>query len=88
MDPATARFPEATQPARARRTCSPPLGIPFSESTPANVTFFIALLACVLVWLLIWRTRLGYQIRAFGKSEKAAVYAGISPVRDHHVSPC
>ena len=26
----------------------------------------------------MWRTRLGYEIRAFGKSEKAATYAGIS----------
>lgn len=31
--------------------------------------------------MLIWRTRLGYQIRAFGRSERGAVYAGISPVR-------
>ena len=31
--------------------------------------------------MLIWRTPLGYEIRAFGKSERAARYAGISPVR-------
>ncbi|MDO5643492.1 MAG: ABC transporter permease, partial [Paracoccus sp. (in: a-proteobacteria)] len=47
----------------------------------ANITFLIALLACVAVWVLIWHTRLGYEIRAFGKSESAARYAGISPVR-------
>jgi hypothetical protein len=35
----------------------------------------------VLVWLLIWRTRLGYEIRAFGHSETAAVYAGINPTK-------
>jgi simple sugar transport system permease protein len=45
------------------------------------VTFFIAIAACVLVWVLIWRTRLGYEIRSFGESETAAVYAGIRPVR-------
>ncbi|MEM8788952.1 MAG: ABC transporter permease [Pseudomonadota bacterium] len=49
--------------------------------TPANISFFLALIACLLVWLLIWRSRLGYEIRAFGHSEKAAVYAGISPFR-------
>jgi len=38
-------------------------------------------LACYLVWLLLWRTRLGYEIRAFGHSEPAAVYAGISPTK-------
>jgi general nucleoside transport system permease protein len=51
------------------------------ENVPANVTLFIAGLACVAVWALLWRTRLGYQIRAFGKSEKASLYAGISPLK-------
>jgi general nucleoside transport system permease protein len=50
-------------------------------NVPANVTLFVAILACVAVWALLWRTRLGYQIRAFGKSEKASLYAGISPLR-------
>jgi simple sugar transport system permease protein len=48
---------------------------------PANVTLFLALAMAVVVWALMWRTRLGYQIRAFGKSEAAARYAGISAVR-------
>ena len=30
---------------------------------------------------MLWHTRLGYMIRAFGKSEKAARYAGISAVK-------
>jgi simple sugar transport system permease protein len=51
------------------------------RGSPANVTFFIALAACVAVWVLIWKTRLGYEIRAFGHSETGAVYAGISPVK-------
>ena len=46
-----------------------------------NITFFIAVIACVLVWILIWRTRLGFALRAYGHSEPAAVYAGISPTR-------
>ena len=53
-------------------------GLVAYEKVPANVTFFIACAACVMVWALMWRTRLGYEIRAFGKSEKAATYAGIS----------
>ncbi len=80
MDPATARFPEAAK-LPSLHDILAVVGIPFSKSTPANVSLLIALLCCWLVWLLIWRTRLGYQIRAFGKSEKAAVYAGINPVR-------
>jgi general nucleoside transport system permease protein len=53
----------------------------FRGSTPLNFSFLLALLACVGVWLLIWRTRLGYEIRAFGHSESAAVYAGINPTK-------
>ena len=41
----------------------------------------LPVLACGLVWLLIWRTRLGYEIRAFGHSETGARYAGISGVK-------
>jgi len=58
-----------------------PLGISFSKSAPVNVSFFLALGAAWLVWFVLWRTRLGYQIRAFGQSETAARYAGIDAVR-------
>jgi general nucleoside transport system permease protein len=51
------------------------------RSTPLNLTFFLALLACVAVWVLIWRTRLGYEIRTMGHSPKAARYAGIGEAR-------
>ena len=50
-------------------------------STPLNISFFWALICCVLVWLLIWRTKFGYETRAFGNSQPAARYAGISSVR-------
>ena len=51
------------------------------RSAPANVSFFLAVIACIGIWLLIWRTRLGYEIRAFGQSDSAAKYAGINPAR-------
>ena len=80
MDPATASFPEATHLPTLHMLLEP-LGIKFSKAAPANVSLVFALLAAVFVWLLIWRTRLGYEIRAFGHSESAARYAGINPVR-------
>ncbi len=55
-------------------------GIAFPK-TPLNVSFFLALIAAVAVWLLVWHTRLGYEIRVVGASPPAAVYAGISPAR-------
>ncbi len=80
MDPATARFPAGTTPPTLSDMAAA-VGMSWGRSTPANITFLIAVAACVLVWVLIWRTPLGYEIRAFGKSERAARYAGISPVR-------
>ena len=80
MDPASARFPESTQLPRLTDMVAA-VGIEWGKSTPANISFLIALAACVLVWLLIWRTPLGYEIRAFGRSERAALYAGIRPAR-------
>lgn len=44
---------------------------------PFNVSFIIALVMAFLVWVLIWRTKLGYEMRTLGISPSAAVYAGI-----------
>jgi general nucleoside transport system permease protein len=87
MEPATARFPAEIRLPRLREILEPfsgilePLGIVFTRSAPANIMLFVALAACVLAWFLLWRTRLGYEIRAFGESEPAAHYAGISGTR-------
>ncbi len=80
MDPASARFPPEVRLPRLHEILDV-FGIPFSRATPANISLLVAILACVLVWYMLWRTRLGYQIRAFGQSEPAAQYAGISPFR-------
>jgi ABC-type uncharacterized transport system permease subunit len=48
---------------------------------PFNVSFLIALVMCFLVWLLIWRTKFGYEMRTLGFSRSAAVYAGIPYAR-------
>lgn len=44
---------------------------------PFNLSFLVALLAAFIVWVIIWRTRLGYEIRTMGQSPTAARYAGI-----------
>ena len=80
MDPATERFAETVHLPTLHDLLAP-FGIAFSKAAPANVTLLVAIAACVLVWLLIWRTRLGYEIRAYGHSETAAKYAGISAVK-------
>ncbi len=50
-------------------------------SSPLNPVVFLAFLAAFLVWYLLWRTKLGYEIRAVGANTDAAIYAGIKPQR-------
>jgi simple sugar transport system permease protein len=42
-----------------------------------NAALPVALLSAAGVWVLLWRTSLGYQLRAVGQSEAAARAAGI-----------
>lgn len=79
MAPESPRFPEGAHLPTARDAFAA-IGVEFAR-TPLNVSFLVSLLAAGLVWLMLWRSRLGYEIRAFGQSEPAAIYAGISPVR-------
>ncbi len=52
------------------------------EQIPGSVhltwLFPLALLSCALVWFLLFRTRLGYEIRAIGSSSGSAEAGGIS----------
>jgi simple sugar transport system permease protein len=56
------------------------VGIEVTRS-PLNLSFLWALFCCLVVWLLVWRTRWGYALRAVGANESAAVYGGIKPAR-------
>jgi ABC-type uncharacterized transport system permease subunit len=80
MEPASTKFPAATNLPTFEDMFST-AAAPMFKSAPVNVSFFVALAACVFVYFLIWRTRLGYEIRHFGFSETAANYAGTSAVR-------
>jgi general nucleoside transport system permease protein len=46
---------------------------------PLNVAFLIAILMCVLVYIFLWKTKWGYELRAVGENPSAAEYGGISP---------
>jgi len=56
------------------------VGIAFAPS-PFNLASLLALVACLLVWVFVWRTRWGYALRVFGQNPEAALYAGISRER-------
>ena len=52
------------------------VGIETARS-PLNLSLLLALVACVGVWLFLWRTPWGYELRAAGHNPAAARYAGI-----------
>ena len=56
------------------------LGIEWPAS-PLNLSLLLALAAAAGVYLLLWRLRAGYRLRAVGSSPGAAAYAGIDPKR-------
>ena len=47
-----------------------------------HIGLFIALLAAVLVWWLLWRTTIGFELRTVGANPNAARYAGINITRN------
>lgn len=55
-----------------------PLGIPLPNANPLNASILIALAAVWIAWFILYRTTLGYEIRAVGLNPKAAEYAGIN----------
>ena len=54
------------------------LNIDFPSYNQVNISFFIAIAAAILVYYILWKTNLGYEIRAVGYSSLAAEYGGIS----------
>ncbi|MBM3146126.1 MAG: ABC transporter permease [Chloroflexi bacterium] len=52
---------------------------PLVKNVPFTV--FIALGLAMLLYFLFAKTKIGYQIKAYGKSPSAAKYAGISPYK-------
>lgn len=67
-----------------------PLTAPFSEAatlptiagTRIHLGLVFALVAAVLLAVVLWRTRWGYEIRVIGESPRAARYAGIKIERN------
>lgn len=51
------------------------------EGTRLSGGIFIALAMAVVVWFFLFKTRLGYKMRAVGLNPTAAEYAGIQPKR-------
>jgi len=70
----TAAIPANTQLARLETF------LPALRGAPVNLMLFLQLLFCAGCWLLLWRSRWGFEVRAVGLSPETARVSGI-PVR-------
>jgi len=77
MTPQTPRIAEAARLPRLAPALSA-IGIPVPSANPLNASLLFALAAVLAAWFILYRTRLGYEIRAVGENPKAAEYAGIN----------
>jgi len=58
------------------------LNIDFPAHNQVNVSFFIAIGVAIFAYYILWKTNLGYEIRAVGYSPLAAEYGGISVAKN------
>lgn len=88
LDPETAGFNNIPKTARIEETAQlPRLFIPLGgeaalfDRTRLHWGFAIAVVLAVIIYIFLWRTSLGYRIRAVGLNERASRYAGINVKR-------
>jgi len=58
------------------------LNIDFPAYNQVNMSFLIAVGVAILAYYILWKTNLGYEIRAVGYSPLAAEYGGISVAKN------
>ncbi len=73
-DPASTNFPQG-------KPIPEEAYLPVFGLTRVHLGLAVGLLAAVLLWVLLSRTRFGYDVRVVGDSEAAAWYAGIPIAR-------
>jgi ABC-type uncharacterized transport system permease subunit len=67
--PGTAQFPEAGW-------------LPRLPGTRLHLGLAFGIVVAILIWLVLGRTKWGYEIRVIGENPRAATYAGISLMRN------
>jgi simple sugar transport system permease protein len=56
--------------------------VPWLRGLTVHIGFILAVLAAVLIWYILYRSRWGYEIRLIGDNPQAARYAGINISRN------
>ncbi|MDT8862484.1 ABC transporter permease [Alkalihalobacillus sp. MEB130] len=75
-------------PGERTETISPTasLASPFLQSitdySRLHFGIIVALIACVVLWFILWKTAKGYELRAVGFNQHASLYAGMNVERN------
>ena len=51
---------------------------PVFKGSASNISFFLCLQACLAVYIVLWKTKFGYELRAVGFNPSAAETAGVN----------
>jgi simple sugar transport system permease protein len=88
LDPATAGSNNIPKTARIVEQAELPRlsigllgGTELFAKTRLHYGLILAIILAVVIYVLLWRTTIGYRIRAVGENERAARYAGLSVER-------
>ena len=87
LDPAEAGFNNIPKTARLVTAAQlPRLSLPFGDPwlfarTRLHWGLIIAVVLAVIIYIFLWRTSLGYRIRAVGENQRASSFAGINVKR-------
>ena len=87
LDPAEAGFNNIPKTARLVTAAQlPRLSLPIGDPhlfarTRLHWGLLIAVVLAVIIYIFLWRTSLGYRIRAVGENQRASSYAGINVKR-------
>ncbi|HWJ88804.1 MAG TPA: ABC transporter permease [Pelagibacterium sp.] len=81
LKPTTTMAPESATIATMGRVPQLRQFIPYFGYSPVNLTIVVAIALLVLTYILIWHTKLGYQLRTLGQNPVASQYAGMSNSR-------
>jgi simple sugar transport system permease protein len=73
------KFPEASWLPRLSQYAST---IPFLRGLTTHAGLLLGIIAAVILWFIVYRSRWGYEIRLIGDNPNAAKYAGINITRN------
>jgi simple sugar transport system permease protein len=69
---------ERTESVKETASLSSPFLQKITDYSTLHYGIFVAIIAAVIMWFILWRTTLGFELRAVGFNQHASQYAGIN----------